>query len=101
MQAHRTIRAIRSIWISGTALFAIVGVVALSGVSGCTTDGPKHQSVVHNLTPEMIGLAKRPVDLQNSTSVTWNADNRMLVDDWSRAALIDRPSRLTPYPMPH
>jgi len=82
---------------SGLVVLA-VGAVALGG---CATQDATHNRVVHNLTPEMLSLNQRPVDAQNMTSLTWNADNRMLWNDLSRAALTDRPSRLSRYPVPH
>lgn len=84
---------------SKTSLLLIAAAAATLG--GCATSDSKHASVVHNLTPEMLTLGERPVDAQNSTSVTWNAGNRMIWNDLQRAALTDRPSRLSRYPVPH
>src|SRR5205814_36319 len=42
--------------------------------------------VRHNLTPELMTLENRPVDVDNTFSLTCNEDWRMLVSDWQRAA---------------
>jgi len=67
-------------------------LLALSALSGC--------GIRHNLTPELSTLEDRPVDVDNSWAISANENWRMLVSDWQRAALIDRPSRLTPEPLP-
>ena len=84
-----------------SALFLLATVGGLVALGGCATQDAKHGAVVNNLTPEMLSLNERPVDAQNATSVSWNADNRMLWNDLGRAALTDRPSRLSKYPVPH
>ena len=80
-------------------LAAAAGAVIVLG--GCATENGTHSKVVHNLSPEMLSLTHRPVDAQNKTSLTWNADKRMIWNDLSRAALTDRPSRLSKSPIPH
>lgn len=70
-------------------------------LGGCSASDPKHASVVHNLTPELLTLDQRPADAQNTTSLTWNSGNRMFWNDIQRATLTDRPSRLSRHPVPH
>jgi hypothetical protein len=82
-----------------TARISVLALVAgATFLGGCSTAGPTHSKVVHDLTPEMMGLDKSPYEMQNMTSVTWNAGNRMFWDDVSRAWYTDRPSRLTNIP---
>jgi hypothetical protein len=82
-------------------LFALTAATVIgTTLGGCASDS-KHLSVVHNLTPEMMTLNERPADAQNTTSVAWNANNRMFWNDIQRAMLADRPSRLSRHPIPH
>jgi hypothetical protein len=68
-------------------------LVAGSALTGC--------GVRHNLTPELSTLSDRPVDVDNTWALTCDENWRMLVSDFQRGALIDRPQRLTPEPIPH
>jgi hypothetical protein len=82
-------------------LVAAAALLAALAATGCTTAGTQHSKVVHNLTPELLSTDQRSVDVQNMTSLTWNTNNRMFWDDLSRAALTDRPSRLSKHPVPY
>lgn len=82
-------------------IMATGAVLAMLLAGGCATAGPQHSKIVHNLTPELLSTDQRPVDVQNMTSLTWNTENRQFWDDLSRAALTDRPSRLSKHPVPH
>jgi hypothetical protein len=82
-------------------LVAGIAIVAAFNAVGCRTAGPQHSNVVHSLSPELLTTNQRDVDVQNMTSLTWNSHNRMIWDDLSRAALTDRPSRLSKHPVPH
>jgi hypothetical protein len=73
-----------------TAAAILLGV---SCVTGC--------GVRHNLTPELSTMSDRPVDVDNTWALTCDENWRMFVSDFQRGALIDRPSRLTPEPIPH
>jgi hypothetical protein len=75
-------------------LFTAAAILLVgSALTGCGTR--------HNLTPELMNLSDRPVDVDNTWALTANTNWRMLVGDFQRGALIDRPSRLTPEPIPH
>jgi hypothetical protein len=54
--------------------------------------------VRHDLTPELMTMSDRPVDVENTYSLTCNENWRLLVEDFQRGAMIDRPNRLTPDP---
>ncbi|MFZ4429006.1 MAG: hypothetical protein ACOYPS_01500 [Phycisphaerales bacterium] len=87
---------------SKTSLLLLAAAATLGAtLGGCSSSDPKHASVVHNLTPELLTLNERPADAQNTTSLTWNAGNRMFWNDIQRATLTDRPSRLSRHPVPH
>ena len=70
---------------------AVLTACALGGCGG----------VRNNLTPELMTLDERPVEVSNRVALTFNANKRMIWGDLNRASLMDRPSRLTPHPMPH
>lgn len=84
------------------SLLASAAVTALVGLSGCVTnysEHPGHAEVRGQVTPELITLDEREIDSDNRIGITNNANLRMLWMDLRRAMLLDRPSRLTPYPM--
>ncbi len=84
-------------------------VVSLASLAGClllgacmaTTKDPNYGSVRYNLTPDLATLDKRPIDVDRDTGLTFNENRRMLTEDFLRAGLYDRPSRLSAYPVPH
>ena len=70
---------------------------------GCGTIMPatnyaEHKDV-HNLTPELEGLAKTPINNDVILGKTNQQNNRMLYDDLMRAFHIDQPTALSPYPV--
>jgi len=65
------------------------------------TEDVSQSAIFGNLTPELMGLSDRPVDFYADFAVSSNTNLREFWDDWSRAWLIDRPSRLTAKPMRH
>lgn len=70
---------------------------------GCSTILPANDYAeykdVHNLTPELEGLTKTPVQNDVTLGTTRNQNNRMLYDDIRRALHINQPSSLSPYPV--
>jgi hypothetical protein len=69
----------------------LLGTCSLGGCGGVRND----------LTPELMSLDERPVEVSNRVALSFNANKRMIWNDLNRASLMDRPSRLTPHPMPH
>ncbi len=65
------------------------------------TENVSQSAIFGNLTPELMGLSKRPVDNYRTLSVTTNTNLREFWDDWDRVWLFDRPSRLSSKPIPH
>jgi len=65
------------------------------------TEDVSQSAIFGNLTPELMGLSKRPVDFYSDFALSTNTNLREFWDDWDRAWLIDRPSRLSPKPIPH
>lgn len=74
----------------------VFGSVTLLGVAavvlgGCRTDP----------TPELQTLSQRPADVNNRINIVENTNWRMFNQDLGRAFFYDRPSRLTPGPVPY
>jgi hypothetical protein len=73
---------------------ALAATIVASGIlGGCG-------GVRNNLTPELMTLDRRPVDVSNTIALTFNENKRMIWGDLNRASYMDRPTRLTPHPSP-
>lgn len=70
-------------------LFATVGCSS-SGISALRSDP----------TPELLTSVESPTESANSYAITKNLNLRMMLDDAARVIYIDRPSRLSPAPIP-
>ncbi len=72
--------------------------------TGCVWSGPKAEAdankIRNNPTPELATLYERPADVRNNLALQHNANLRMARQDMGRFWLLDRPSRLTPEPVP-
>lgn len=80
------------------ALAVIAGAALLVG---CTSSSDRRASQIRgDLTPELKTLGKRPDDVKNSLAIYFNEMERMMYQDLGRAFYTDRPSRLTPEPIP-
>ncbi|HYE60855.1 MAG TPA: hypothetical protein VD997_02570 [Phycisphaerales bacterium] len=78
----------------------VVGLLAL--VAGASTLGGCASSVDGDLSPGLATLSGRAVDYGNSRAHAWDTNYRTLKEDWARGfAFTDRPSRLSPAPIPH
>lgn len=81
---------------------ALALVIAACSVGCSSSDGPRHAGDVSairaNPSPAMHTLAGRKTDARNRRTVTIDNNLRMFTEDWERAMLLDRPSRLTMYP---
>ena len=75
---------------------AVVGLAALLG--GCTTS--RLDEIRADLTPELETLHERQDDMDNSGALMADENGRMFMQDLGRAFYTNRPSRLTPEPMP-
>ncbi len=84
-------------------LLAVASFVALAGLVGCASSpaARRDAQVRGNVTPELETLAQRPIDVDNTQAVVWDEDLRMANEDWNRLWLMDRPSRLSRWRMPH
>ncbi|MFG0330260.1 MAG: hypothetical protein ACF8PN_10215 [Phycisphaerales bacterium] len=57
-------------------------------------------SILGDLTPELMTMSEREVDVEVAIARTWDTNWRNYWMDWGRLMMFDRPSRLSPYPMP-
>ena len=87
------------------SIFGIAGPVTLAGLSalplgGCKadTDYYSYEYISKNLTPELQGLAERPVDISRNVDVATNVNGRLFWGDLGRVWYMDRPSILSPFP---
>ncbi len=90
---------------TAATLLAFTGLVALTGCSTSiigprTAHDPDASRIRRNPTPELHTLHQTPDDIQNVIAIMENENKRMLRQDIARALLLDRPSRLTPEPIP-
>ncbi|MFZ4572879.1 MAG: hypothetical protein ACOYN0_00695 [Phycisphaerales bacterium] len=78
-------------------------VATCAGLTACagTSRHPGHSAVSSDLTPDLMGLYSRPIDKNNSYTLTTNTNWRLFWDDLGRASLLDRPSRLNAVPITH
>ena len=73
-------------------------VVAFTG-TGCAPDpnDVSFDAIKKDLTPHILGLTERDVDVERNMAVIKNQNMRMVWGDLGRLFLFDRPSRLSPY----
>lgn len=87
------------------AAVLVLASLATLTLAGCASPGPSHaadrRKVKANLTPELLTLNERHIEADNRLLVGFNTNMRMFWADLARATYTDRPSRLTPGPMPH
>lgn len=87
----------------GTVAAGVIAVACAS--AGCEMPGrsspfSRDALIRANLTPELDTLAQRPVDIENALTIMSDENLRMFNNDLGRVFYTDRPSRLSPYPIP-
>lgn len=82
-------------------VLCVAAAAGLFMLVGCAGGGARHQAIKNNMTPELLSLHQRQVDIDSRTFFTWNTNSRAAWNDLARGAYTDRPSRLTHLPMPH
>lgn len=80
---------------------ALAGAAILSGCGSSNTASGRDAMVRADPTPEADTLFQRHEDIDNRMTLTFDENWRMFTQDWGRFWLTDRPSRLTPEPVPH
>jgi len=83
------------------ALASLALVSASLTACGGNAQSTRPGHIRNNITPELATLTSRPVDLKNDRALVANYNWRIMSEDFNRAMLIDRPTRLTSLPMPH
>lgn len=77
---------------------ALLSLVTLATLGGCETS--RYQQVKDDATPNLDTLHQRPEDVDNALVTTFDENGRMFWEDLGRAFYTNRPSRLTPEPIP-
>ncbi len=94
--SHRNIRTRRF------AVLSLAGLaVVLTGCQNPASPWSRDGRIRANLTPELNTLDQTDVDVKNQLALLTNENLRMARDDWLKIWYLDRPSRLTQFPMPH
>ena len=82
--------------IRATSLTAATSLLMLGGCSSDPSD-VSFDAITSDLTPHLVGLTERDVDIDRNIAVITNQNDRMVWGDLGRMFLWDRPSRLSPY----
>lgn len=78
----------------------VLGLAAVASLAACSTTSADPMTIRADPTPELMTLYERPSDVANNLAIMVNENRRMFWEDLGRALYWDRPSRLTPEPMP-
>lgn len=81
-----------------------VPVLAMGALiaTGCSSDNSLDMSfdaIAGNLTPNLMGIQQRSVDIDRHVALAQNANRRMLSDDINRFFYTAHSSRLSPFPI--
>ncbi len=71
------------------------------GLTACSGQQQRLSSYRSNPSPELDTLSKSHDNIDNRLTIGSDTNFRMLNEDIGRALLLDRPSRLTPVPVPY
>lgn len=76
-----------------------LGVTALALSTGCSGDktSADFSDIKSNLTPELVGMSERDVDIERNMAVVSNTNLRLFWSDLGRAFFFEAPSSLSPY----
>ncbi len=87
---------------TATTASAAIGALLLTA---CSSGQVKHAGDVGKIrshpSPAMMSLAKRPSDNANTIAIMKDTNLRMFWEDGARLLHLDRPTNLTPKPIPH
>jgi hypothetical protein len=83
-----------------TKLTAIAMIAAITLVGGCSSDQITAKSVRKDMSPELVSLAHQSEQRRNMHARTHDTNKRQIWDDLDRILLLDRPTRLSEYPIP-
>jgi hypothetical protein len=88
----------RNSFVAAVGVLTILGVATLGGCKA-NPDDVSFNTIKGDLTPEMMTLVERPVDVDRNIAVNWNQNLRNAWMDLGRVFYWDSPSRLSPYDM--
>ncbi|MBN8598984.1 MAG: hypothetical protein J0L78_15030 [Planctomycetes bacterium] len=80
-------------------VFPLAGIAVLAGCRTTAKTGESLSDIQWNPTPGISDPALRFDDSNSRVAVSVNDNMRKATDDWGRFWLVDRPSRLSPYPV--
>ncbi|MGD9693038.1 MAG: hypothetical protein AB7G17_09645 [Phycisphaerales bacterium] len=84
----------RPLILTATALLSVTLV-------GCSAQQSRLAAYRMNPSPDVDTLSKTHDNIDNRLTITSDTNFRMLNEDIGRALLLDRPSRLSPIPVPY
>lgn len=90
----------RQIRTAPVLMAAILGSCLLVGCKSSAHHAGNIKSIRKHPTPELATLAERPADRKNLRAYVLNTNYRMIGDDFRRALMTSRPSRLTTFAAP-
>jgi len=76
-----------------------VPFLAAAALDGCAQP-TRHEAILADVTPELETLHERQSDMDNNWALMLDENGRMFLQDLGRAFYVNRPSRLTPEPIP-
>lgn len=81
----------------------VVSAALIAGAmaTGCSTRSADINAIRMNPSPEVMTLFERPTDVRNAITLMWDENLRMANQDLGRVFFFNKPSRLTPEPIPH
>jgi hypothetical protein len=83
------------------AFFAVVGLTLLMTAGGCSDNKNVTASDIrHHMSPELQSIAHTKEQRKNREARTMDTDLRQVWDDFDTLLLLDRPVRLSRYPIP-
>ena len=65
-----------------------------------TAEDVTTDAILGDLTPELLTLTERPIDAEVQIARTNNTNMRQFWNDWGHVLILDRPTRLSVYPVP-
>lgn len=85
------------------AALVLLAIGAAAGLGACSSTPDDYSSqaaaeIRSEVTPELAGLNRRRVDMDNDFALSVDTNLRAMNDDIDRALFLNTPSRLTPFP---
>ena len=80
-----------------TSVILTLGVLAISAGCSKSPTNTDFSAIKSNLTPELVGISERNVDIERNMAVVSNTNTRLFWSDLGRAFLFEAPSSLSPY----